>query len=295
MTIKLEKGKRYRDRIGNIIQIVKDDSTAVPNQPFEDNQRQQYSENGAFRSDGESSSYDLIEEIIQPIQEDRQGTGLRIRFGGRYRCRNNVICTVVAKNVGENRPYKTDLEKSYNGNGKYRVNGLESEWDLVEFLGLAEEIFGSSLSLQDGKSYLNGHDGTPRRLTELLDRDGIHYIDQFGIVYDQKGFATGVMKDAKLNLCQEVDHDYDKRKNEKLERERREHEQLFGEVRETPIWRFNTSYPLDQPILIWDYQRERPCVLELCNNEGPRLWALPGVPKANFSQVVVKTKNIKEK
>jgi hypothetical protein len=67
MTLKLEVGKKYRNRKGEVVEII--NMSPHFNLPFTDG-KYTYAPNGKYWTDGGETIYDLIEEVIdEPAQE----------------------------------------------------------------------------------------------------------------------------------------------------------------------------------------------------------------------------------
>ena len=148
--MKIEVGKTYKDREGNVVTIVSKDSyhsTSI--YPYLGNNASSYMEDGRFREYDLYHDYDLVEEVpavgmfgstwtFNNLKEEQT---MKLEVGKSYKNRGGDIVSIVNYFSTHNYPYQDASGNSYLEDGT-ALHGQTSFRDLVEehFVGSADKF-----------------------------------------------------------------------------------------------------------------------------------------------------------
>lgn len=193
--MKIEVGKTYKDRLGDIITIAgKDVYHTTSTYPYLGDNASIYMEDGRYDSMGACEDYDLIEEV------PTSGSKLEIAIGKCYKTRQDKLVTITGKSRPTARhiyPFTGSNDVVYMSNGKAN-QFAESDLDLIEEVSTIA-MFGSTwtfnnlkeeqtMKLEVGKSYKN-RGGDVVSIVNYFSTHNYPYQDESGNTYLEDGTA----------------------------------------------------------------------------------------------------------
>ena len=141
--LKLEIGKRYRSRAGEIFKIKAHhvDGTYIGMSIADINRSWAYHEDGVFWMNAPENEHTLVEEVTE--DGEVKIPNLKLEVGKQYRSRSGLIFTIFQENKNNGgvdgqygfRGKAGDIEYNFDANGSFSPRGHDNQYTLIEEVG----------------------------------------------------------------------------------------------------------------------------------------------------------------
>lgn len=203
--IKLEIGKTYRNRKGELVGIVGKNSAGRP--PYKGSDGEWYAEDGKWQYFGAEFPEDLVEEVTtsDASQKHNEMEVLVLQVGKAYVNRKGEEVKIVGKNDKDRHPYQGSNGKMYAENGKWGFLSDKHPEDIIKEVEETQHTFAIvdealtatryTFDIPEGVKKVTAKQEGNRIIVEMVPEDkepkpGDVMVNKFESVYLFKGVVS---------------------------------------------------------------------------------------------------------